>query len=50
MGSDVMSILIHPEDLPKVFANFDVIQRLSDGETASIECRAKTQEKRLCSR
>ncbi|MEM6386996.1 MAG: ATP-binding protein [Pseudomonadota bacterium] len=40
-GSNLMSMLCHPEDLPDVIQHFKRISRLSDDETVSIEYRMR---------
>lgn len=40
-GPNLMGMLCHPDDLPRVAAHFERIARLDDGETASIEYRVR---------
>lgn len=43
MGAEMMPILCHPADLPKVGAHFATILELSDGEVAQVEYRLKNK-------
>lgn len=41
MGADLMPKLIHPDDLPRVFAHFSEVRKLADDEVAGLEYRVK---------
>lgn len=43
MGGSLMPTICHPDDLPRVFAHFDRIGGLSDGEIIGIEYRVKAK-------
>lgn len=44
MGANMMPLLCHPADLPRVGAHFETIKTLNDGEVAQIEYRMKHQD------
>lgn len=46
MGTTLMREIIHPEDLPKVFAHFSDIRGLADGEVVALEYRVKHRDGR----
>lgn len=41
MGADIMPLIIHPDDLQRVFEHFSTIRQLDDGKVASLEYRVK---------
>ncbi len=41
MGAEVIPRLCHPEDLPKIFAHFEEIREMKDGEVSMLEYRMR---------